>query len=279
MVDVFRAAARGAGDRRRCDRDRRQSRVDAARHPQRRGRRQGREGRDRGRHEPLPEDRVRPARRRVVMERGQQRHHPQPRRPSRRHASAARSGPRLRAGSHNDELRVRDPRDPCRRRARPGDRRALDADLPDGGLCVRRCRPCRLAVQPAQFRLHLCPAQQPDRFGARRARRQPRRRPRRGRRRLGPCRAIPDLLHLDGAGRRVRRLEQSLWRLADPVRAVVQEARLEMPFCRSGRSGEFPHGVDPADRRRSLSKTSPIPAASSSISKRWRDRARGRASR
>ena len=31
------------------------------------------------RHEPLPEDRIRPARRRVVMERGQQRHHPQPR--------------------------------------------------------------------------------------------------------------------------------------------------------------------------------------------------------
>src|SRR6516165_4912236 len=75
MVDVFRAA----GDRRRRDRDRRQDRLDAARHPQRRRRGRGREGRDRDDHEPLPEDRVRPARRRIVMERRQQRHHPQPR--------------------------------------------------------------------------------------------------------------------------------------------------------------------------------------------------------
>ena len=53
------------------------------------------------------------------------------------------------------DLRVRDPRHPCRGGARPGDRRALDADLPDDLLCVRRCRPRRLALQPAQFRLHL----------------------------------------------------------------------------------------------------------------------------
>ena len=53
------------------------------------------------------------------------------------------------------QLRLRDPRDPCRRRARSDDRRALDADLPDHRLCVRRCRPRRLALQPAQFRLHL----------------------------------------------------------------------------------------------------------------------------
>ena len=37
MVDVFRPSARGAGDRRGRDRDRRQGGVDAARHPQRRG--------------------------------------------------------------------------------------------------------------------------------------------------------------------------------------------------------------------------------------------------
>ena len=70
--------ARDAGDRRRRDRDRRQGGVDAARHPQRRGRGNGRGGGDRGRHEPLPEDRVRPARRRIVVERGQQRHHQKP---------------------------------------------------------------------------------------------------------------------------------------------------------------------------------------------------------
>ncbi len=45
-------------------------------------------------------------------------------------------------------------------------------------------------------------------------------RSRRGRRRVGACGAIPDLLHPDGAGRRVRRLAQPLWRLAHPIRAV-----------------------------------------------------------
>ena len=35
---------------------------------------------------------------------------------------------------------------------------------------------------------------------------------------LGACGAVPDLLHPDGAGRRIRRLAQSLRRLADPVR-------------------------------------------------------------
>jgi len=45
-----------------------------------------------------------------------------------------------------------------------------------------------------------------------------------------PCRAVPDLLHLVAAGRRVRRVAQSLWRFADPVRPLVQEARLDMPF-------------------------------------------------
>ncbi len=81
-------------------------------------------------------------------------------------------------------LRLRNPRGPCRRRARPDDRRALDADLSDHGLCVRRCRPRRLALQPAQFRLHLFAADQPDRRGAGRAGRHPRGRPRRGRRRV-----------------------------------------------------------------------------------------------
>ncbi len=71
MVDMFRAAERGAGGGRRRDRDRRQGGVDAARHPQRRGGGDRRGGRHRSDHEPLPEDRVRPARRRALMERGQ----------------------------------------------------------------------------------------------------------------------------------------------------------------------------------------------------------------
>ncbi len=53
------------------------------------------------------------------------------------------------------DLRLRDPRHPRRRRARPDHRGAHHADLPDRGLCVRRRRPRGLALQPAQFRLHL----------------------------------------------------------------------------------------------------------------------------
>ena len=53
------------------------------------------------------------------------------------------------------------------------------------------------------------------------------------RRRLGPRRAVPDLRHHDGAGRRVPRLAQPVWRLADAVRPVVQEARLDLPLRRS----------------------------------------------
>ena len=86
----------------------------------------------------------------------------------------------------------------------------------------------------------------PDRRGAGGAGRQPGRRPRRLRRRVGPCRAVPGLRHDDGAGRRVPRLAQSVWRLADAVRPVVQEARLDLPFRRSARSGEFPPRADAA---------------------------------
>ena len=65
MVDVFRASDQVGPDRRRCDRHRRQGGVDAAWRPQRRsgGARRGR--RHRSDHEPLPEDRVRPAGRRA----------------------------------------------------------------------------------------------------------------------------------------------------------------------------------------------------------------------
>src|SRR3569833_1557295 len=41
------------------------------------------------------------------------------------------------------------------RAARPRHRRAGDADLSDHGLCLRRCRPCGRAFQPAGLRQHL----------------------------------------------------------------------------------------------------------------------------
>ena len=58
-------------------------------------------------------------------------------------------------------------------RAGPDHRRAVDADLSDHGLCVRRCRSCGVVVQPAQLRLHLLAADQSDRCGAGRTGRQP----------------------------------------------------------------------------------------------------------
>ena len=66
------------------------------------------------------------------------------------------------------------------------------------------------------------------------------------RRRVRPRRAVPDLLHPDGAGRRVRRLAQPVRRLADPVRPLVQEARLDLPLRRSARPGELPPRADAA---------------------------------
>src|SRR6266513_2933226 len=59
-------------------------------------------------------------------------------------------------------------------------------------------------------------------------------------------RAIPALLYVDAAGRRVRRLAQPLWRLADAVRTLIQEARLDLPFRRSDRPREFSPRVDAA---------------------------------
>ena len=98
--------------------------------------------------------------------------------PARAAAAPGQEPPGAFAQSH---LRLRDPRHPCRRRARSDHRRALDPDLPDDGLCVRRRRPRRLALQPAQFRLHLFAAHQPDRLGAGGADRGARGRTRRGR--------------------------------------------------------------------------------------------------
>ncbi len=109
-------------DRRRRHRHRRQGGVDAARRAQRRGRGAGRGGGPRSGHEPLPEDRVRPAGRRAVLVRRQFRPYPQPRRREPPHEPRrARSAPvAVRAGRPG----LRDQGDPCRRRARPRHRRA-----------------------------------------------------------------------------------------------------------------------------------------------------------
>ena len=84
---------------------------------------------------------------------------------------------------------------PCRRQARSGHRRARHADLPDHGLCVQRCRPCRLAVRPEGVRQHLHPHHEPDPGRAGRARRSARRRHGGARRGIGPCRAAAGLPH------------------------------------------------------------------------------------
>ena len=55
---------------------------------------------------------------------------------------------------------------------------AVDADFPDHGLCVRRCRARRFIIQPAQFWLHLHTTEQSDRIGVGGTHRQPGRWPR-----------------------------------------------------------------------------------------------------
>ena len=98
------------------------------------------------------------------------------------------------------DLRLRDPVDPCRRGPRSDDRRAGAADLPDHGLRLRQCRPCGGAVQPADRRLHLFAADQPDQRGAGDAARHARRRPWLHRGLVGPCRAGAGAVSADDAG-------------------------------------------------------------------------------
>ncbi len=174
MVDVFRASREAAADRRGRDRDRRQGGVDAARHPQRRrGRRAEKAGIEviMNRCPKIEFGRLRGELSWSGVNSGIIRN---------RAARAAAGTPRQAAAQRlaQPDLRLRDPRHPCRRGARPGDRRPLDADLPDHLLRLRRCRPRRLALQPAQFRLHLFAADQPDGRGPGRAGGEPRRRPR-----------------------------------------------------------------------------------------------------
>ena len=166
-------------------------------------------------------------------------------------ASAPRSTPRRTAPSpprpnlrpcrpprrrHDRQRRAgfRDAVDPRRRAAGPDHRRAGHADLPDDRLRLRRRRPRRLAVRPAGVRQHLHPHHQPDDRGAGRADGGAGGRAGGARRRLGPRGAGDRLPRADAAGRRIRRLDQALRRLDQPVQSRLQEFRL------AGANGPIP---------------------------------------
>ncbi len=68
-------------------------------------------------------------------------------------------------------------------------------------------------------------------------------------------------------GRRVRRGTPALWRLGQPVQPRVQEVRLAREMGRCRRSRQLQARGHAARPRRSSSKASPIPAASSSTSR------------
>ena len=117
--------------------------------------------------------------------------------------------------------------DPCGRAARPGDRRARHADLPDHLLRLRRRRARRLAVRAEILRQHLHAHRQPDAGGAGGAHRGAGRRHGGARRRLRPRGAAHRVPHADAARRRDRRGKAALWRLHQPARPLDQEFRLE----------------------------------------------------
>ena len=118
-------------------------------------------------------------------------------------------------------------RHPCRGRPRRGDGSAGDADLPDHLLRVRRRRPCRLPVRAAGLRQHLHPHRQPHLRRAGGAHRGARRRHGGAGGGLRPRGGVPGLPRPAAARRRVRRGEEALWRLDQPVQPFLQELRLE----------------------------------------------------
>ena len=117
----------------------------------------------------------------------------------------------------------------------PDHRRARHADLSDHLVRVRGRRPRRLAVRPADLRQHLYAHRQSDQRGAGGARRRARRRHRGPRGRLRPRRAGGGHALPDAPGRRVRRLQEALWRLDQPVQSRLQEFRLERGVGRARR--------------------------------------------
>ena len=115
------------------------------------------------------------------------------------------------------EPRLRHAGAACRRRPRPGDRRARGADPPDDLVRVRVERARRLALQHGALGPRLQPDLEPDQRRARGARRRARRRQRRDRDRERPGGAAPG--DRDDRRRRLahRRLERALRRLAQPA--------------------------------------------------------------
>ena len=218
-------------------------------------------------HEPLPEDRVRAVRRRTLLERRQQRHHPQPRRRRPRCSGGRRRAPapkvNLDYGFETRAIHAGAAPDPTTgARSTPiyqttayvfddVDHAASLFNLHNFGYIYSRLTNPTVSVLEERIA-----ALEGGRAAVAAV--------------FRPRGAVPHVLHPDGAGRRVRRVAQPLWRFAHSVRPVVQEARLDLPFRRSGRPGELPQGARRRSARRSSSRTSPIPAASSSTSRRWR---------
>ena len=177
----------------------------------------------------------------------------------------------LHIGKQNDrsQPRVRYPCGSCRRPARSRHRGARDADLPDHRLRVRRCRPCRGAVQPAGLRQHLFAhhAIPPTRCW-RNASRRWKAAARVLRCASGHAAQVLALHTLMTPGRRIRGGAPALWRLDQPVQPGLREVRLEGGLGRPRRLASFKRAIYDRRPRRSSSKASPIPAASSPTSRR-----------
>ena len=168
-------------------------------------------------------------------------------------------------------VRLRDARRPRRRAPDPTTGARNMPIYQTTVVRLRRRRPRGRALQPPDVRLHLLADHEPDRRGARGARRRPRGRPGGGRLRLRPRGAAARVLHAARAGRRRRRRAPAVRRLADPVPAHVPAPGLDTP--RSSTPTDLDavargdHAADEGDLRRERSRT---PAASSSTSRRSR---------
>ena len=134
---------------------------------------------------------------------------------------------------------------PRRLPARPDDRRARRADLPDDVLRLPRHRRGRLAVQPVAFGPHLFAHLEPDDGGARGATRGARRRRRLGVHGVGPGGAVARGDDADGGGRPYRLVALALRRQPQPVRPHAAALRHHHHAGRPARRGRLRCG-DPA---------------------------------
>ena len=99
------------------------------------------------------------------------------------------------------------------------------ADLPDHLVRVRRRRPCREPVQPADVREHLHAVDEPDHRDVRGANGGARRRPGRGGHRVGDVRPDDRVPDPAARGRSRRLVEQALRRELLPARGELPQAR------------------------------------------------------